>query len=176
MIGRVCAIGPAKPTARPDPTARRDLTALAAASLVAAIVVATVRAAEHFNHGTWLVAYLFLVGFLAQFLLGHGQAALLRGAGRPPPPARARRAQLVLWNIGVIAVPAGVFADARLAVVVGSVSLLAALASFRESVRAVLASHASTPGWLRGGYVVLLSFMAASVLVGAALAWDIPWL
>ena len=50
---------------------------MAAASLVAAASVAVLRATQPFEHGIWLVAYLFLVGFLAQLLLGRGQAALL---------------------------------------------------------------------------------------------------
>jgi hypothetical protein len=154
---------------------RPDLSAFAAASLAAAAVVAVIRATEPFEHGIWLVAYLFLVGFLAQLLLGRGQAALLSASNQPSPNPRRRLAQLVLWNAGVISVPFGVLADARLAVAFGSVVLLAALASFSTSVRTALADP-SIPSLLRRGYVALLVFMAGSVFVGTALAWDIPWL
>ena len=155
--------------------ARTDLSAAAAASLVAAAVAAVVRIAEPFEHGVWLVAYLFLVGFLAQLLLGRGQAALLPASSGSLPGPRSRRVQPVLWNAGVISVPFGVLADARLAVVFGSLVLLVALASFSHSVRAAL-THRSVPRRLRSGYFALLVFMAGSVLVGTALAWDIPWL
>lgn len=47
----------------------------------------------------------------------------------PAPPHRVRLAQALLWNLGVIAVPVGVLAATRLAVVAGSVSLIAALSS-----------------------------------------------
>lgn len=162
--------------ARARHDARTDLSRLAAASLLAAVLAAIARVIEPFDHGIWLVSYLFLVGFLGLFLLGRGQAALLYISRQPPPRRRARRAQLVLWTVGVIAVPFGVFADARLAVVVGSLSLLAALASFWNSARPVLPPHAPPLGWRAQGYVALMGFMAASVVVGTALAWDIQWL
>ena len=53
--------------------ARPELQAAALASLAAALVALVVRMAEPFEHGVWLVAYLVLVGFLAQLLLGRGQ-------------------------------------------------------------------------------------------------------
>jgi len=153
-----------------------NLTTLALASLVAALTAMIARAAQPFDHGIWLVAYLFLVGFLAQLLLGRGQVALLDAAGRPPPAPRTKNAQLVLWNAGVIAVPFGVLVDARLAVLAGSLTLLTALASLWDSVRPALARRDSGRDWRVRGYAALLVFMVASVLLGAALAWDIPWL
>ena len=151
----------------------RPFSGLAVLSLVAVLVAAAVRAEEPFAHGIWLVAYLFLVGFLAQFLLGLGQSALRGRAGRPATAQRTR-AQAILWNAGVIAVPLGVLANARIAVVIGSCALLAALALLADSVRL------PSPGTRRGAstgraYAALLAFIAASVFVGTALAWDIPW-
>jgi hypothetical protein len=156
-------------------TRRPDLERLAATSLAAALLVAIVRAAEPFDHGIWLVAYLFLVGFLAQLLLARGQAALLARSGQPGPPASIRRAQLVLWNIGVLIVPFGVLAGSRLAVLSGSAALLVALHSFWATVREAL-GDASTETRLRRAYLTLMGFMAASAVIGLALAWDITWL
>jgi hypothetical protein len=90
---------------------RPDLTAAALVSLVAAAVAIAVLVAEPFDHGGWLVAYLVLVGFLAQLLLGRGQAAVLSAGGLPAPPRGVRLAQALLWNLGVIAVPVGVLAE-----------------------------------------------------------------
>jgi hypothetical protein len=145
--------------------------ALAAVSLSAAVVAAAVEAIGQFDHGVWLVAYLFLVGFLAQLLLGHGRLVL---GAEPSLPARIP-APLVLWNIGVFAVPAGVLADSRLLVVLGSAALLGALAQFRRSVRPACGDPVH-PTWLRPGYTALIAFMGASVVAGIALAWDTPWL
>ena len=137
-------------------------------------MLATVaRAIEPFAHGIWLVAYLFLVGFLAQLLLGRWQASLLAarpsGAGSPPI-----RTQAGLWNAGVVAVPLGVLGDVRLLVVLGSVALLVSLAAFWQTYRSLSSETAS--GALGMSYVALIVFMGASVLVGTALAWDTPWL
>lgn len=156
-------------------TSRPDLTAAALASLAAAAFALAIRVLEPFDHGTWLVAYLFLVGFLAQLLLGRGQAALLSAAGLPAPRRGVRLAQALLWNFGVIAVPAGVLGDTRLAVVAGSVSLLVALALLWETARPMLPGSDVRPtrsGW---AYALLLLTMTASTLIGTALAWDIPW-
>lgn len=156
--------------------ARTDLIGLAAASLLVAVIAAIARAIEPFDHGIWLVSYLVLVGCLGLFLLGRGQMALLHRFSHSFPSSRARRAQLLLWGIGVIAVPFGVFAETRLAVVVGSLSLLAALASFWDTVRPALAQRRKSRDWLARGYLALIVFMAASVVVGTALAWDVGWL
>jgi hypothetical protein len=155
-------------------TTRPDLTAAALASAAAAGLALAVRTSEPFDHGAWLVAYLFLVGFLAQLLLGLGQAALLSGAGASSPTPWVRLRQALLWNLGVVAVPAGVLAETRLAVVAGSLSLFAALTSLAKTTRPEL-TRAHSPRWLSWGYRVLLAAMLVSTLIGTALAWDIPW-
>jgi hypothetical protein len=155
-------------------TTRPDLVVAALASLAAAVVALLFQIAEPFDHGVWLVAYLALVGFLAQLLLGLGQAALLSADGLGAPPRHTRLAQVLFWNLGVIAVPAGVLADTRLVVAAGSVSLLAALASLWTTVRPALS--AVRPTHLAWAYVLLLLAMTASTLIGTALAWDMPWI
>jgi hypothetical protein len=152
----------------------RLFAACASVSLAAALVAAAARAIEPFAHGIWLVAYLSLVGFLAQLLLGRCQSMLLAasppGINFPPIPAQA-----ALWNAGVVAVPLGVLVGARVFVVVGSAALLTSLAAFLQTYRSLRSESAAASGALGIGYVVLIVFMAASVLVGTALAWDTPW-
>jgi hypothetical protein len=155
--------------------ARPDLTAAALASLAGAAMALALRIADPFAHGTWLIAYLVLVGFLAQLLLGLGQAALLSANGSAPPPRQVRLAQALLWNLGVVAVPVGVLADTRLAVVAGSISLIAALASLTKTAGPALARALAGGSWLGWGYASLLAGMTTSTLIGTALAWDIPW-
>jgi hypothetical protein len=149
--------------------------ACAGLSLSAALVAAAARAIEPFDHGIWLVAYLFLVGFLAQLLLGRGQAAVLvaspSGANAPPIGA-----QVAFWNAGVVAVPLGVLVGARLFVVLGSVALLTALTAFWQGSRPCRSDSRTVSGWRGIAYLTLIMVMAASVLVGTVLAWDIPWL
>jgi hypothetical protein len=143
--------------------------------LAAALIAAVARAIEPFAHGIWLVAYLFLVGFLAQVLLARGQATTLAAAPSDvdAPPIGA---QATLWNAGVVAVPLGVLLGARVFVVLGSVALLTSLAAFWQASRP---RHSGSGAPSRGagvGYLALMVFMAASVLIGTALAWDTPWL
>jgi hypothetical protein len=147
----------------------------ASLSLAAALVTAAARTIEPFAHGVWLVAYLFLVGFLAQLLLGRGQAMVLAAApsGANAPPIGA---QATLWNAGVVAVPLGVLVGARVFVVLGSVALLTALAAFWQASRPRSSESGAASRGPGFGYRALMLFMAASVVIGTALAWDTPWL
>lgn len=152
----------------------RLLTRGALGSLAAMILVTTAWVLEPFAHGLWLIAYLGLVGSLAQWLLGHGQARLLSVNDLRPPLRRERLVQGLLWNLGVVAVPIGVLEQTRLAVLVGSLALLGALASLLMTVRPVVGR---ADGGLRqaGLYLALLLFMTASVFIGLGLSWGIPW-
>ena len=150
----------------------RPFSVLASLSLVAATVAGIVRAATPFDHGIWLVAYLFLVGFLAQGLLAAGQDSLYRRADRLPS-TRLVRVEAVLWNLGVVAVPLGVLLNARIAVVIGSCVLLPALGLFARCFRPSASPHSAIA--ISMAYTALLLGMATSVVIGTALAWDIPW-
>jgi hypothetical protein len=173
---------PQAPVSRPEPPASaggRALTldrpvgaflASASALIVGGGAVASVNSAAPFAHGSWLAAYLVLVGGVSQVVLGAGRLAL-----RAPRPTPARlRTQLVLWNLGSLAVPAGVLSDAPTLVTVGSVALLWALALFAAEASGVRRE-------VRGRAVVYLAIvvgLAASVAVGSALAGAVPgaWL
>jgi hypothetical protein len=103
----------------------RDVPAfvtLAVVMIVAGGLVAAVNSAAPFAHGSWLAAYLVLVGGVSQLVLCGGRFAL-------PAPRRSTRLeylQFVLWNAGIAGVAVGVFADGALVVSVGSAMVLAA--------------------------------------------------
>ena len=81
----------------------------------------------------------------------------------------------VLWNAGTLLVPLGVLAHTRLAVVVGGVLLVATLSGLSLELRGGLTAKAGrAPRW-PVAYVVVLAVLAASVLVGMWLAWDLAW-
>jgi hypothetical protein len=168
--------------ARPEPQAcargrglvldRSTCTFLGSAGvfIVAGGSVAAVNSAAPFGHGSWLAAYLVLVGGASQVMLAAGRPAL--HAPRPSPALL--RTQLVLWNLGSVAVPTGVLADGSALVTVGSVALLWALALFATG-----ASGARRE--VRGralAYLAIVVGLAVSVVVGSALADAIPgaWL
>jgi hypothetical protein len=60
--------------------------------------------------------------------------------------------------------------------VLGSVALLTALAAFWQASRPRRLESGAASGGAGIGYLALMVFLAASVLVGTALAWDTPWL
>lgn len=135
--------------------------------IVAGGVVAAVNSAAPFAHGSWLAAYLVLVGGTAQIALAGGHAALVA----PGHACRRSGSRLLLWNFGSLAVPAGVLADTAGWVTAGSVALLCALALFARAV-------AGAPRARAIAYLALVLSLGASVIVGSALADAAPgaWL
>ena len=136
------------------------------ALIVAGGLVAAVDAARPFAHGSWLAAYLVLVGGVAQIGLGAGRLAL----PAPPPPARSWRLQSICWNTGNAAVAGGVLAGSLTVVVVGSVPLLVALGGFAGGARAAwpLARVHTL------AYEAFVLMLAVSVVIGCVLADATP--
>jgi hypothetical protein len=121
--------------------------------------------------GWWLVAYLGLVGGVAQLLLGPGLIALARHTDAAMPGLRHAVAELVLWNVGTAVVALADLAAAPEVVLGGSVLLLAALILFTVELRGASAfARRPAPAWRRM-YALLLVFLAASVVVGTVLAY-----
>jgi hypothetical protein len=140
--------------------------AVSGALIVAGGLVAAVNSAAPFAHGSWLAAYLVLVGGVAQLLLGVG----CLGLPVPRLSARLRGAQLGLWNVGNAVVVGGVLVDAVGVVVVGSLVLLGALGGF-----AVGGGPTRRDG--RGRviiYRIVILGLAGSVVIGAAMAHASP--
>jgi hypothetical protein len=147
----------------------------AAVFALAAAAVAVARSGQPFEHGWWLVAFLGLVGGLSQVALGEGQRALA-GCRVPTRPAgRVLVAELVLWNLGTVVVPVGVFAGAPAVVAVGSVALLAALALFAATTRTPPGRDPDDHRSSLYAYRAVIIFLAGSVLVGTGLAEALPW-
>jgi hypothetical protein len=158
-------------TSAPSRITGRAFALPAALFLLAAAGVAAARIATPFDKGWWLVAYLGLVGGVAQLLLGSGLGALAGRAGAREPARRVTLAQFGLWNAGTLTVAVADLVEAPAAVLAGSVLLLVALALFAVELRRI----ARTPlrGWA-AAYVALVVFLAGSVAVGAALAEALP--
>lgn len=152
---------------------RSSFAWLAAAFALGAVAVALARSQQPFDHGWWLVAYLGLVGGLSQLALGAGQLVVTACCGRPPAGRRVLRAELVLWNLGVVLVPAGVLGAADGVVLVGSIALLVALTLFGAGTRARSVQTAGR-SYLYA-YRVVVVFLTGSVIVGTALAGALPW-
>jgi hypothetical protein len=134
--------------------------------IVAGGLVAAVNSATPFEHGSWLAAYLVLVGGVAQLALGAAPLVL-------PAPMHSswlRRAQLMLWNAGIAIVAVGVFTDALAVVLAGSVLVLAALAAFAYR-GGPARPHAAARVML---YRLVILVLAVSVAIGGVLAGASP--
>ncbi|MFE3170270.1 hypothetical protein ACFXPA_28500 [Amycolatopsis sp. NPDC059090] len=115
-------------------------------------------------HGAWAVAYLVLVGGIAQIGLGVGQALL-----SPAPPARLLVvAQVAAWNAGNAAVLGGTLSGATPVVDLGGAVLVVGLALL------VLGVRGGSPGgrarWVRHGFQALVVLLLVSIPVGLVLA------
>lgn len=161
--------------------------------LIAALTVAVVRTFTYFDNGIWLVAYLLLVGFLAQYLLGEVQSEVTGGPDGGGPtegergsmvPPEIVRLESLLWNAGSVLVPLSVMAGGKAGVIVGSIGLALALVLFG---RVAFPGTTTIPGTAGHGsgrnggngmllvYRLLILFMAVSVITGIVLAWGRPW-
>ncbi|MGI8844711.1 MAG: hypothetical protein ACR2HC_00790 [Thermoleophilaceae bacterium] len=155
--------------AEPDRSSRALTVAFGAAAVIGAVL----RFSSHYAHGWWLVAYLLLVGAVAQLLLAPGGTwvALRFGA---VPPAQRRWWALGLWNLGTVLVPIGVFVNRASPVLLGSALLLASLGLYASGVyRAASAAPRRSRAWAFA-YFAVVAGLAGSVLVGAALAGALP--
>lgn len=136
--------------------------AIGAALIIAGGLVAAVNSATPFAHGSWLAAYLVLVGGVAQLALAAGPLLF-------PAPSSSRalaRAQLGLWNAGTAIVAVGVFTDSNAVVIVGSLLVLGALGCFARGTGPAL-----EPGRrLVLAYRLVIAVLAVSVFVGIVLS------
>jgi hypothetical protein len=147
----------------------------AAAFALAALAAGIGRSQHSFDHGWWLVAYLALVGTLSQLILGAGQLTLAADLPRPSLSERMVGTEVILWNVGAVIVPVGVFIEAAELVAVGSIVLLAALGLFAAGTEVSPARRARDHGLSLYAYRVAVIFLAASVVVGTGFAGALPW-
>jgi hypothetical protein len=155
---------------RETSTAGRAPTLCAIAFIGAAVVVAAVHLATPITRGWWLVAYLTLVGGLAQLLLFGGLVALARRSATRMPGAAVIKRRVVLWNAGTLIVAVMDLVELQIGVVVGAGALVVALVMFARDLRDVdLAAPALRDRW-SAGYALLLIVLGCSVAIGVALA------
>jgi len=155
------------------PDSERAFVVCAAAFLVAAAIIAAVVGftSAVIVHGWWLVAYLGLVGGVAQLMLGPGLIALAKRSGTATVAMRRKFRALALWNVGTIIVAVADLANSSSAVLGGSLVLIVGLGLFAVGLRdAVATTRRSMSGWERL-YAFLLVFLGVSVAVGTVLAY-----
>jgi hypothetical protein len=144
--------------------AMRAFVVVGASCVVTGGLTAAVARPTGFAEGSWLAAYLVLVGGVAQVAMGSGQALL----ARRPPSARLVAAELVVWNVGMVCVVAGTLLPAVALTLLGGIATAAALAAFLKGVHCTCTA---APAVVVRGYRSLAIFVLASTPVGLLLAW-----
>ena len=143
---------------------RSWLVGLGAAQVVLGGLVAAVTGPLQLPRGSWLAAYLVLVGGVGQYAIGRAPSWL-----GLTPSRRAGWAELAGWNLANLAVVLGTLTRLPLVVDVGGVVLAVVLVLL---LRDVLRARRDTTGprWARVGYAVLLLVLLVSIPVGLVLA------
>ena len=154
---------PRQPTGRsPRLSAALPFGVVGGACIVTGGMVAAVTASAPTEHGTWAVAYLVLIGGVAQIGLGVGQALLA-----PSPPSwRVVAVEFAAWNAGNAAVIAGTLLGAIPVVDTGGALLVIALGFLAYQVR----GSAWRRSWAMRSYWLLIAIVLVSVPVGLVLA------
>jgi hypothetical protein len=143
--------------------AMRPFLGIGSVSVVAGGLVAALTRPTGFELGSWLAAYLVLVGGVAQIALGTGQAWL----ADEPPRATAVNAEVATWNLGVAATVVGTLAAAPVVTTLGGIATALALVLFLVGVR----MPGPAPRWALIVYRWVVAIVLVSIPVGLALAW-----
>jgi hypothetical protein len=141
----------------------RPFLVIGSVCTIAGGVVAAVTRPTGFELGSWLAAYLVLVGGVAQIALGVGQAWL---ADEPPRQTEVR-AEVATWNLGVVATVVGSLVPAPIVTTLGGIASVLALGLFLAGVR----KAGSASRWARILYRGVAAIVLTSIPVGLALAW-----
>jgi hypothetical protein len=143
-------------------SAALPFVALVAVSVLAGGLVSAASAFAPSEHAAWAVAYLVLVGGIAQVGLGVGQASLAREG----PHRGTTVAELVSWNVGDAAVLAGPLLGMPPLVDIGGGLLAGALGLVAWEVR----GHAGRAPWSLRAFRGLVALLVVSIPVGLVLA------
>lgn len=143
--------------------AARPFVVVGSVATIAGGVIAAVTRPTGFELGSWMAAYLVLVGGVAQIALGMGQAWM----ADLPPRSWEVSGELVSWNLAMLATILGSVLAVPLLTTVGGAASVVALGMFLRGVR-----HApSTVRWSVLAYRVVVAIVLISTPIGVALSW-----
>ncbi|MGE4427186.1 MAG: hypothetical protein AB7G37_12105 [Solirubrobacteraceae bacterium] len=158
---------------RNRPSPELVLVAIGIACVVLGGLVAAITDPLDLSSGSWLAAYLVLVGGVAQYAMGQARSTWYADARRSRAtvrPGREAWAQVATWNVGNGAVIVGTLTSAAPVVVAGSVLLVVALVLALRATRAAPDRTATPARLVDLGYRTTLLVLAASVPVGIVLS------
>lgn len=148
----------------PRVPAATPFVVVASTSIVVGGLVAAATGPTDFDKGSWLAAYLVLVGGVALMILGIGQAVFARR-----PPARSMiTVESILWVLSGVAVIVGTLGELVALTIVGGLLLLVVLVLFVAAVR----EPSGIGGRLIWVYRAMIGILVVSIPVGLVLAWQ----
>lgn len=167
---------PGRPGAGADTGALRPTDVVAAfficaiVFLLAAVIAGAWQGLSPWPWGRWLALHLAFLGGVSQLVLGASQFFAAAFLATDPPPRRLIRAQLILWNLGVItlaiAAPLGLGELRWLAAAL----LLTGLGAWGLAITAIRGGAVRQFSWATRWYVGGAAFLAVGILAGSLIA------
>jgi nitrite reductase (NO-forming) len=149
--------------------------AIAVLWLLAAAVAAVAAVVGGVYEARWVALHLAFLGGVSQLVLGAAQFFVCAFLATDPPAGRAVRAQLAVWNAGVLAVAVGVPAGLTALSGVGGALLLAGLALFAAALRAMQRRSLQRAPWAARWYLAAALALAGGALLGPVIAAGVAW-
>ena len=145
------------------------------AALLLAAVIAVAGALAGAPDARWLALHLAFLGGVSQLVLGAAQFFVCAFLATEPPSRRHVRAELGLWNAGVVAIAVGVPADVTALTAAGGTLVLAALAVFAHALRQMRRRSLQRAPWAARWYLAAAGFLAAGATLGPLMAAGVAW-
>ena len=164
---------------RPEPTSPTDVLvaffAIAIGWLAAAAVAGAVAAVGGAPGARWLALHLAFVGGLSQLVLGAAQFFAGAFLATGPPPRRAIRSELVLWNAGAALIAFGVSLDATWLTAAGGGLIIATLGVFVASLHGMRRRSLQRAPWATRWYTTAALFLVVGAGLGPVMAAGTTW-
>lgn len=127
------------------------------------------------DDGRWIAIHLILLGGVSQLILGAAQFFSTAYLATDPPSSKMIRAQLIVWNLGVLLVVASVPSGVLPLVDAGAVLIVSGLALFVRALRSLEARSLQTARWAIRWYYACAALLSVGVLLGAVLTHGVVW-
>jgi nitrite reductase (NO-forming) len=170
--------GPGRPAASASPRPSDLLVAFFAPAvtwLAAAAVAGLVAAGGGAADARWLALHLAFVGGISQLVVGAAQFFVCAFLATDPPGRREVRLQLALWNGGAAAIAVGVPLEIAALTGAGGALVIAGLAAFARSLRAMGRRSLQHAPWAARWYLTGAAWLAVGAALGPLLAAGTPW-
>ena len=145
------------------------------AFLVAAAIAGLIQTASPWSWGSWLALHLAFVGGISQLVLGASQFFVGAFLATDPPPRRLVRAELLLWNLGAIALAIAVPEAAGAGIWLAVGCLVASLGFWSVSIAAMWRRSLRRSVWAIAWYCSGALFLGFGVIAGSLLAHGVLW-